>query len=257
MKPVPQNTPFLKNLLVAFLLWAGLTTSPTLAQTTKFTISGTLRDAKTGESLIGATAFAKNATANSGAAANAYGFYSITLPAGQYNLTAQFIGYTPKTITIDIQKNQTLDLELSPQSVDLSEVVVSATKQEENIVTRNQMGMEKLNVEAIKNVPVLFGERDVLKVLQLLPGVKSAGEGNSGFFVRGGAADQNLILLDEATVYNASHLLGFFSVFNSDAIKDATLYKGGMPAEYGGRLSSVLDIKLNNYGLEVHRFKSE
>jgi hypothetical protein len=235
-----------KYLKSFFFLWSlGLMlTGQASAQTTKFTISGTIRDAKTGESLIGATALAKSANASSGAAANAYGFFSITMPAGQYSLTVQFIGYTPKTIPIDVQKNQTLDLELTPQSVDLSEVVISAARQEDNIVTRNQMGMEKLNVESIKNVPVLFGERDVLKVIQLLPGVKSAGEGNSGFFVRGGAADQNLILLDEATVYNASHLLGFFSVFNSDAIKDATLYKGGMPAEYGGRLSSVLDIKM-------------
>src|SRR6185312_6607152 len=109
-----------------------------------------------------------------------------------------------------------------------------------------QMGVERLSTSEIKNIPVLLGERDILKTLQLLPGIKSAGEGNSGFFVRGGAADQNLILLDEATVYNASHLLGFFSVFNSDAIKDVTVYKGGEPAEYGGRLSSVLDIKMND-----------
>jgi hypothetical protein len=231
----------LKQTGAVAVLW--LLTLSAWGQVGKVTLSGTIRDAKTGESLIGATAFAKNANASSGAAANAYGFYSITLPAGQYSLTMQFIGYTPKTQTIDLQRNQTLDVELAPQSVDLSEVVISARRTDDN-VTRNQAGAEKLNIEAIKSIPVLFGEKDILKTIQLLPGVKSAGEGNSGFFVRGGAADQNLILLDEATVYNASHLLGFFSVFNSDALKDATLYKGGMPAEYGGRLSSVLDIKM-------------
>jgi hypothetical protein len=108
------------------------------------------------------------------------------------------------------------------------------------------MGVERLNIQEIKNIPVLFGERDLMKTLQLLPGVKSAGEGNSGFYVRGGAADQNLVLLDESPVYNASHLLGFFSTFNSDAIKNVTLYKGGMPAQYGGRLSSVVDLRMND-----------
>ena len=124
-------------------------------------------------------------------------------------------------------------------------MVISANKPNNDNVASPQMGADKLNMSQINNVPVLLGEKDILKTISLLPGVKSAGEGNTGFYVRGGASDQNLILLDEATVYNASHLFGFFSTFNSDAIKDVTLFKGGMPAEYGGRLSSVLDIKMN------------
>ncbi|MGM9508964.1 TonB-dependent receptor [Larkinella sp. GY13] len=207
-------------------------------------MSGTIKDARNGESLIGTTVLAnRSGGGSSGAVANAYGFYSITLAPGTYTLTVQFISYFTKTIPITLQSNQTLNIELSDQSIGLNEVQVKATR-EDDPITRNQLGVEKLSMESIKTVPVLFGERDILKTIQLLPGVKSAGEGNSGFYVRGGAADQNLILLDEATVYNASHLLGFFSVFNADALKDATLYKGGMPAEFGGRLSSVLDIKM-------------
>ena len=209
----------------------------------RFTTSGTIKDARTGESLNGATVLAKGPAGVSGAVANAYGFYSLTLPPGSYTLTAQFVSYTPKTVPVALQSTKSLDFELAGEGITLAEVQVKATRDDDPI-TRNQIGAEKLNIESIKTIPVLFGERDVLKTLQLLPGVKSAGEGSSGFYVRGGAADQNLILLDEATVYNASHLLGFFSVFNSDALKDATLYKGGMPAEYGGRLSSVLDIKM-------------
>eukprot|EP01031_Cornospumella_fuschlensis_P016022 gene16022-19565_t len=131
-----------------------------------------------------------------------------------------------------------------PENI-LEEIVISSEKRNDNIVNA-QMGVAKINLSEIRNVPVLFGERDVLKTLQLLPGIKSAGEGNSGFYVRGGSTDQNLILLDEAPVYNASHLLGFFSTFNSDAIKDVSVFKGGMPAQYGGRLSSVLDIRMND-----------
>jgi outer membrane cobalamin receptor len=137
-----------------------------------------------------------------------------------------------------------LDLTLVPEN-SIDEIVVTAEKRNDNVVNA-QMGVAKVNLSEIRNIPVIFGERDVLKTLQLLPGIKSAGEGNSGFYVRGGSADQNLILLDEAPVYNASHLLGFFSTFNSDAIKDVSVFKGGMPAQYGGRLSSVLDIRMND-----------
>jgi hypothetical protein len=210
----------------------------------KVTLSGTIKDTRNGESLIGATIVAKGSGGgSSGAVTNTYGFYSITLAPGTYTLSVQFISYSAKTMPITLQRNQTLNIELSDQSLVLDEVQVKSNR-EDDPITRNQLGVEKLSMESIKTVPVLFGERDILKTIQLLPGVKSAGEGNSGFYVRGGAADQNLILLDEATVYNASHLLGFFSVFNADALKDATLYKGGMPAEFGGRLSSVLDIKM-------------
>jgi len=145
---------------------------------------------------------------------------------------------------VSLSQNQTVNIGLSSKN-GLKEVVISANKPNNDNVASPQMGEEKLNMSQINNIPVVLGEKDILKTISLLPGVKSAGEGNTGFYVRGGASDQNLILLDEATVYNASHLFGFFSTFNSDAVKDVTLYKGGMPAEYGGRLSSVLDIKMN------------
>ncbi len=210
----------------------------------KYTISGYVKDVKSGEQLIGATLVIKEIPAT-GANANAYGFYSITLPEGKYTLSAQFTGYQAKAEVIELNKSIKLDFALSDAETQLNEVVVTDEKKDQNI-TQTQMGMDKLDIQQIKNIPVFFGEKDVLKTLQLLPGVKSAGDGSSGFYVRGGNASQNLILLDEATVYNASHLLGFFSVFNSDAIKDVTLYKGTQPADFGGRLSSVLDIKMKD-----------
>jgi hypothetical protein len=232
-------------LLLSVLLWQPISTFAQTATTkAKYTISGYVKDEKTGEELIGATISIKELAAT-GVSTNAYGFYSITLPEGNYTLLAQFLGYENKLASVALTQNTKLDFVVSPAQRTLNEVVVSTERKDENI-TKNQMGVEKLDIQQIKNIPVLFGEKDVLKTLQLLPGVKSAGEGNSGFYVRGGGADQNLILLDEATVYNASHLLGFFSVFNSDAIKDLTLYKGTQPAEFGGRLSSVLDIKMKD-----------
>jgi hypothetical protein len=213
----------------------------TLSAQDKFTISGTIRDKASGEELIGATIMVKEIP-NTGKAANEYGFYSITLPKGTYTLRANFVGYNEMIKTINLDKNQKVDWALESGKV-LEEVVVTATKQDDNI-TKTTMGTEKLNIQEIAKLPVIFGEKDVLKTLQLLPGIKSAGEGNSGFYVRGGGADQNLILLDEAPVYNASHLLGFFSTFNSDAIKDATIIKGNAPSQYGGRLSSVLDVRM-------------
>lgn len=212
----------------------------TYAQT-KYTISGYVKDEKTGEELIGATVFIKELQ-TVGTATNAYGFYSITIPYGNYNITAQFIGYEPQSLQITLKQNIKQNFTLTENAIQLREVIVTSERKDQNI-TKNMMGFEKINIQEIKNIPVIFGEKDILKTIQLLPGVKSVGEGNSGFYVRGGNADQNLILLDEATVYNASHLMGFFSVFNADAVKDVTLYKGGQPAEYGGRLSSVLDIR--------------
>ena len=211
----------------------------------KHTISGYLKDAKTGEALIGATVRVKENPAI-GTAANEYGFYSITLTDGAVTLIAASVGYAEQPIPLTVIKDQKQDIMLQPaSSTELTEVKVSGKAKNDHI-TNAQMGVENLSIKELNQVPVLFGERDVLKTIQLLPGVKSAGEGNSGFFVRGGAADQNLILLDEAIVYNPSHLLGFFSTFNSDAIKDVTLYKGNMPAQYGGRLSSVMDVKMND-----------
>jgi len=209
----------------------------------KFTLNGIISDNSTGETLIGAS-IKLQGKVNSGAVTNSYGFYSINVPEGTYQISISFVGYKTIVETIEISKDTKSNFALAEDN-QLTEVVISATKRNEN-VSSPQMGLQKVNVREINNVPVLLGERDVLKTLQLLPGIKSAGEGNSGFYVRGGSTDQNLILLDEAPVYNASHLLGFFSTFNSDAIKDVSVYKGGMPAQYGGRLASVLDIKMND-----------
>ncbi len=214
----------------------------TIQAQTKFTLNGTIKDNQSGESLIGATVKLIGKTP-SGASSNAYGFYSLNAEFGDYDLIVSYIGYKTLHQSISMNKDIRLDLALYADN-NLEEVVVTSVKKNENVVNA-QMGVEKVNVKEISSVPVLFGERDILKTLQLLPGIKSAGEGNSGFYVRGGSTDQNLILLDEAPVYNASHLFGFFSTFNSDAIKDVTVYKGGMPSQYGGRLSSVLDIKMN------------
>jgi hypothetical protein len=208
----------------------------------KFTVSGTITSAKTGETIIGASVSIGNSTI--GTVTNEYGFYSLTLPAGNYKLILSAVGMATFEQELSLRKNETVNKALSIESNELENVVVTANSRRN--ISSTQTGMEKLSMKEIKSIPMLLGERDVLKAIQLLPGIKAAGEGNSGFYVRGGSGDQNLILLDEATVYNASHLLGFFSTFNSDAIKDVTVYKAGMPAQYGGRLSSVLDIKMND-----------
>ena len=208
----------------------------------KYTISGSLRDATNGEDLIGARVLVKEKP-GVGALTNVYGFYSLTLDKGSYTLIYQSIGYEPQEIKIELTDNIVKNLELTPKSKVLNTVEVTGEKLDEN-VSSAEMGVDKIKVKDVDAVPVLFGEKDIMKTMQLLPGVKSAGEGNAGFYVRGGGADQNLILLDGAPVYNASHLLGFFSVFNSDALKDVKLYKGGAPAQFGGRLSSVMDIKM-------------
>jgi hypothetical protein len=211
----------------------------------KFTLSGTVSDSTKGEELINATIKVKGQ--NIGTQSNEYGFYSITLPAGTYTFVFVTIGYNAKEETVDLTKNTQLNLKLvnsNEKIKEFAEVNVTAKKLDQQL-TDPIMGVERLDPASIAKIPVLLGEKDIIKTMQLLPGVKSAGEGNAGFYVRGGAADQNLILLDEAPVYNASHLLGFFSTFNSDAIKDAVLYKGNQPANFGGRLSSVMDIKMN------------
>src|ERR1700761_5957542 len=226
--------------LLAFLLV--LTALASFGQK-KFAISGTITDAATGEQLIGATIRIKELP-QSGTATNSYGFYSIYAPEGDYTLLFTYTGYQAIEQKVSLHQNIVIDVPLRVKN-DLKEVVISADRPNNDNIASPQMGVEKLNMAQINQVPVLLGEKDILKTLSLLPGVKSAGEGNTGFYVRGGGSDQNLILLDEATVYNASHFFGFFSTFNSDAIKDVSLYKGGMPAEFGGRLSSVLDIKMN------------
>jgi hypothetical protein len=207
------------------------------------TISGVVQDSLSGETLIGAT-IKLYGTREHGTTTNAYGFYSLSVPKGEYKLNATYIGFQTLTQAVNLNKNIRLDFSLRAENA-LAEVVITSERKDNNVASA-QMGVAKLNISEVKNVPVLFGERDIIKTLQLLPGIKSAGEGNSGFYVRGGSIDHNLILLDEAPVYNASHLLGFFSTFNSDAIKDVAVYKGGMPAQYGGRLASVLDIRMND-----------
>lgn len=214
---------------------------PVVVMQEKFTISGTIKSKEKGETIIGATISA----ANTGTVSNEYGFFSLTLAKGDYTLQVTAVGMQRQTMQLTLDKNRVVNILLDNESKVLEEVQVTATARGRSL-SSPQMGIERLSIKEVKMIPVLFGEKDILKTVQLLPGIKPAGDGNSGFFVRGGAADQNLILLDEAPVYNASHLLGFFSTFNSDAIKDVTIYKGGMPAQYGGRLSSVLDIKMND-----------
>jgi hypothetical protein len=226
--------------IVLLIFFTPLSITGILGQ--NFTISGTLKDATNGEDLIGASVVLKDKP-STGASTNTYGFYSLTLPTGDYVLKIQYIGYALIELKLKLDKDIKLDKELSPEASMLAEVVIKSEKENKNI-SKNEMSVVKLDPRDIESVPVLFGEKDIIKTLQLTPGVKSAGDGNAGFYVRGGTIDQNLILLDEAPVYNASHLLGFFSVFNSDALKDVTLYKGSMPAEFGGRGSSVLDIKM-------------
>jgi len=208
----------------------------------KYTISGIIKDKATGETMIGVSIYVQELK-GIGTTCNTYGFYSLTLPEGKYHLICSFIGYKPDTAFVNINANLKLDRLLNENISELNEVVVSANKKDDNI-KKTDLGVEKIEIKQIEKLPIIFGEKDILKTIQLLPGVKSAGEGNSGFFVRGGSADQNLILLDEAPVYNASHLLGFFSTFNSDALKDVAIIKGNSPAQYGGRLSSVLDVKM-------------
>ena len=208
-----------------------------------YTFSGYVRDSATGEALIGATIFSLEKP-GTGISTNAYGYFSISLPEGKYNFVIEYLGYCRRIIEIDLKTNVQMKVEMILQSVTLNEVVISGEKSNHNIVSNEVIS--KLNVRDVQNIPVIFGESDILKTIQLLPGIESAGEGSSGFYVRGGGTDQNLILLDEAPIYNASHLLGFFSIFNSDAIKDISVYKGGFPPEYGGRLSSVIDVKMKD-----------
>lgn len=231
----------LKNILRVFILLTALSFQVKAQES--FTINGLVTDSLSGETLIGVS-LKFTGKAQLGTSTNAYGFYSYRLSPGEYALNVSYIGYRSIIKKITVDKDLKLDLKMVPDNV-LEEIIISSEKRNENLVNA-QMGIAKVNISEIKNVPVLFGERDILKTIQLIPGIKPAGEGNSGFYVRGGATDQNLILLDEAPVYNASHLLGFFSTFNSDAIKDVSVYKGGMPAQYGGRLSSVLDIRMND-----------
>lgn len=208
----------------------------------KFTLNGYIKDALSGETLIGATITVKGSGKT--VTSNNFGFFSITLNKGKYQLSCSYIGYQSKELEIDLNANTEQLIQLLPNTaIVLQDVTVSARRRDNNVKTA-QMGKMELSVNTAKALPAFLGEVDILKTLQLMPGVRNAGEGNAGFYVRGGGPDQNLILLDDAVVYNTGHLFGFFSVFNSDAIKNVSLIKGGMPAQYGGRLSSVVDIAM-------------
>lgn len=207
----------------------------------RYTISGYVKDATTGEYLIGTNVYIKETL--KGTQTNTYGFYSLSVEEGKYTLVVSFLGYIEQQMPVVLNKNIQVNIDLSNRAIETKEVIIKGEKADKN-VNSTQMGKVTLDIDQIKTLPAFLGEVDVLKAIQLLPGVRSSGEGNSGFYVRGGGPDQNLILLDEAQVYNAGHLFGFFSVFNADAIKNVTLTKGGMPAQYGGRLSSVLDITM-------------
>jgi hypothetical protein len=209
----------------------------------KYSVSGYLKEEKNGEAIIGGTITIKEN--NFGVATNPYGFYSLTLPEGTYTLSYSFVGFATQEKKIVLDKNQTISIQLKDKADELGEVTVTAVKKNEN-VTSMEMSMNKMDMKEIKSMPALLGEVDVIRSIQTLPGVSTVGEGASGFNVRGGGVDQNLILLDEAPVYNSSHLMGFFSVFNPDAVKDVKLLKGGIPAQYGGRLSSLLDVRMKD-----------
>jgi len=224
--------------ILSLLLLLAIT--PALAQ--KVSLSGYMRDSATGESLVSGTVYVKEA--NVGVQTNAYGFYSVSVPAGNYTVLYSYVGYTTISRSFNLKASTSFNVEMPPATA-MKEIEVTAGRKDAN-VKNTQMGTVQLSIARIKKLPVLFGEVDVLKSLQLLPGVQSAGDGNSGFYVRGGGPDQNLVLLDDAVIYNTGHLFGFFSVFNSDAIKDVTLIKGAPPADYGGRLSSVVDVSMKD-----------
>ena len=229
----------MKNTLRLLSLFLLLTSTQSIAQ--KYTISGYVEDAATGERMVGVNIVAKELSL--GTTTNTFGFYSITLPASSFTLEMSFIGYQKSSQVVNLVESVKINIALASQTEELTEIILVG---EESIVKRTQSSVIEVPVEQIKSMPALLGEVDVLKAIQLLPGVQSGSEGTSGFYVRGGGPDQSLILLDGVPVYNASHLFGFFSVFNADAIKNVRLTKGGFPARFGGRLSSVLEIDMKD-----------
>ncbi len=236
LKKALQKIPILP--LIALLLSIGTIHAQ---EERKFTLSGHVKDGNSGEELIAANIYVKEL--GLGNTTNLYGYYSLTLKAGTYQIVYSYLGFEDKTISVTLDKNIRKDIDLAEAGHMISEITILAEEKDKNVES-TEMSRVTIDVAAVKKMPALFGEVDIIKAIQLLPGVKSIGEGTSGFYVRGGNADQNLVLLDEAPIYNASHLLGFFSSFNPDAIKDMQLYKGAIPSRYGGRLSSVLDIRM-------------
>ena len=228
-----RNILFLSFLLLSFI-------TLTVAAQRRYTVSGTVTDVQNGEVLIGVNVFVPEE--NGGAATNEYGFYSLTLPEGNYTLEVSYLGYKTQKVPLSLTENTRVNVKMEDSSNLLEEVVVAGERKNANI-SRIEMSVQKLSAKTIKAIPAMMGEVDVIKAIQMLPGVQSVSEGSSSFSVRGGGHDQNLILLDEAPVYSASHLMGFFSVFNNDVVRDVTLYKGDIPATYGGRLASLLDVR--------------
>jgi hypothetical protein len=232
----------MKTLFVSFCLFAALS----LSAQQRYTINGYIRDSLSGESIIGSTITVSGASRS--VASNQYGFFSLTLDQGNYELLISHVAYKGKSLTIELNSNMPITVDLVPRAAAVSEVIVYTRRRDGN-VKNAQMGKTDLTMNQIRNIPAFMGEIDLLKAIQLLPGVRNAGEGNAGFYVRGGGPDQNLIMLDDAVVYNTGHLFGFFSIFNPDAIRNVSLIKGGMPAQYGGRLSSVVDVTMKEGNL--------
>jgi hypothetical protein len=235
----PISFPIAKVGIVSFFLFSSFVA---LGQK-KVALSGYVKDAATGEDLIGANVYIDEL--KTGVATNVYGFYSLSIPPGTYTVVVSYLGYQEIRESLQLDMGLTRVFDLQAIEIKADEVVITAEREDKNVKS-NEMSKMEIQPEQLKEIPVLFGETDIIKTIQLLPGIQSTGDGSSGFYVRGGGPDQNLILLDEAVVYNASHLFGFFSVFNADAVKNISVLKGGMPSEYGGRLSSVLNITLND-----------
>lgn len=228
----------LKTLLVFWLFFVVVCNKVNAQE--KFTLSGYVRDAKSGEALIGVNIAVKGTT--TGTTTNPYGFYSLTLPKGIYEIVYSFIGYRQLVMTVDLTASRKQDVELTEDNIELQEVTVTAEAADASVKSM-EMSVNRLDIKTIQRIPAFLGEVDIIRSIQLLPGVSTVGEGATGFNVRGGSIDQNLVLIDEAPVYNSAHLFGFFSVFNPDAVKDVKLIKGGIPSPYGGRLSSILDVR--------------
>ncbi|HNP19906.1 MAG TPA: TonB-dependent receptor [Fulvivirga sp.] len=230
----------MKNMLLAAISAAFLLHTSAVFGQQKFTVNGYVKDVENGEELIGATVLVKET--GSGTITNVYGFYAVSLPPGNYTIAYSYIGYSTVEHNITLNENQEFNVELPVEAIQMDEIVITDEPIDAN-VTDIKMSKNELDIKQVKKLPALFGEPDIIKTIQMLPGVISAGEGTSSFFVRGGSADQNLILIDEAPIYDPSHLFGLFSVFNADVIKDSELYKGGIPSKYGGRLSSILEVR--------------
>lgn len=233
----------LRQIVLVVLFICSVMVSAVTPLPERISLSGNVKDAANGEALIGVTVYVKEL--KTGNTSNNYGFYSLSIPKGKYTVEYSYVGFAPVTRSIDLSTSVQENVELKATANEMQEVVVTSRRKDSNI-SANLMSAKQVSINTIRKMPALMGEVDLLKAVQLLPGVVSAGEGTSSFSVRGGGVDQNLIVLDEATVYNASHLLGFFSVFNNDAIKNMTLYKGDIPATYDGRLSSLLDVQMKD-----------